>query len=53
MNYGTLPTGILISDTNPFYALIATPLCVRYDQSGNQTVIPLYIKNFENPSKAD
>ena len=47
-----MPTAIAVSDSNPFYALIATPLAVHYDDSGEQTVIPLYMKNFDAPSKA-
>ncbi len=47
-----MPAAIAVSDSNPFYALIATPLAVRYNEEGNQTVIPLYVKNFNDPSKA-
>ena len=47
-----MPTAIAVSDSNPFYALIATPLAVHYDDAGEQTVIPLYVKNFDEPSKA-
>jgi len=47
-----MPTAIAVSDSNPFYALIATPLAVHYDDAGEQTVIPLYMKNFDEPSKA-
>jgi len=46
-----MPSAIIVTDKNPFYSIIATPLAVRYD-GGTQTVIPLYIKDFENPSKA-
>lgn len=48
----SLPSAITVSDSNPFFPLIATPLAVRYDPMGVQEVIPLYIKNFTNPSKA-
>jgi hypothetical protein len=44
------PTAITISDANPFYSLLSTPLAVHYDTSGQQTVIPFYIKNFTKPS---
>jgi len=47
-----MPAAIAVSDSNSFYALIATPLAVRYNEEGNQTVIPLYVKNFNDPSKA-
>lgn len=46
----THPTAITVSDANPFYALIATPLAVHYDSFGQQTVIPFYVKNFTQPS---
>jgi len=44
-------TSISVSDENPFYALIATPLAIHYDAEGEQTVIPLYVKNDENPAQ--
>ena len=47
-----LPQAITVSDSDPFYALIATPLAIRYDESGTQHVIPLYVKNLFQPSKA-
>ncbi|UCF12618.1 MAG: hypothetical protein JSW06_11400 [Thermoplasmatales archaeon] len=47
-----VPNAIAVSDSDPFYALIATPLAVNYDQDGNQSIIPLYIQNFSNPSQA-
>jgi hypothetical protein len=46
------PSAIIISDANPFYALIATPLAIFYDEIGDQNVVPLYVKNMDNPSKA-
>jgi hypothetical protein len=46
------PNAIAVSDSNPFYALIATPLAVHYNEEGEQNVIPLYLKNLDNPSKA-
>ena len=48
----SLPSGIAVSDADPFYALIATPLAVHYNITGHQEVIPMYLKNFDNPSKA-
>jgi len=47
-----VPSAIEVSDSNPFYALIATPLAVHYDKEGNREVIPMYIKNMSNPSRA-
>jgi len=47
-----LPSAIAVSDSDPFYALIATPLGVHYNDVGEQEFIPFYIKNFDNPSKA-
>ena len=52
---GTLcdvPNSITVSDDCPFYALIATPLAVHYDAEGKQEIIPLYVRNFDNPSRA-
>ena len=46
------PDAITVSDSCPFYPLIATPLAVHYDLNGEQEVIPLYIENIENPSEA-
>lgn len=46
------PRAITVSDSDPFYSLIATPLAVSYDASGNQRVIPLYVKNIQKPSEA-
>lgn len=46
------PSAIAVSDSNPFYLLIATPIAVHYNELGEQTVIPLYVKNFENPSSS-
>lgn len=49
---GQLPQAITVSDDDPFYALIATPLAVNYDASGYQRVIPLYVKDLSDPSSA-
>ena len=43
---------ISVSDENPFYPLIATPLAVNYDKEGEQTIKPLYVKDFNDPSKS-
>ena len=51
-NLKTMPGSITVSDSSPFYALIATPLSVNYDENGEQAVIPLYVMNFSNPSTA-
>lgn len=44
------PGSIKVSDDCPFYPLIATPLAINYNEMAEQSVIPLYIMNFENPS---
>ncbi len=41
---------ITVSDTDPFYPLIASPLAVNYDSNGEQNVVPLYIKDYNDPS---
>jgi hypothetical protein len=46
------PTGITVSDSCPFYPLIATPLVVNYDENNVQYIKPLYIKNSTDASKA-
>ena len=45
-------TGIKVSDANPFFALITTPIAVNYDEDEKQNVIPLYVSNFTDPSKS-
>lgn len=45
-----VPTAITVSDTDPFYPLIATPLAVHYDIEGKQEIIPMYVKNFKDTS---
>jgi len=45
-----IPDAIEVSDENPFYALIATPVAVHYDLSNTQEIIPLYITNMTEPS---
>ncbi len=45
-----IPDAIEVSDENPFYALIATPVAVHYDLNGTQELIPLYITNMSEPS---
>ncbi|MBU0498288.1 MAG: hypothetical protein KKG04_10110, partial [Candidatus Thermoplasmatota archaeon] len=46
------PDAIMVCDSSPFYALIATPIALSYDMNGLQHVRPLYILNSENPSRA-
>jgi hypothetical protein len=47
-----LPSAVLVSDDDPFYSLIATPLAVNYDQDCNQRVIPLLMSdNVYDPDK--
>ncbi len=41
---------VIVSDENPFYALIATPVALFYDK--NIHVKPLLVENFSNPSTA-
>ena len=38
------PDAITVSDSCPFYTLVATPIAVNYDKDGNQHIIPLYIE---------
>jgi hypothetical protein len=47
-----MPGSITVSDSSPFYPLIATPLSVNYDENGERAVIPLYVMNFSAPSTA-
>ncbi|HDO19504.1 MAG TPA: hypothetical protein ENG74_02130, partial [Thermoplasmatales archaeon] len=47
-----VPNAIEVADSSPFYALIATPLAVHYDKEGDREIIPMYIKNMTNPSRA-
>ena len=47
-NYGATP--VIVSEENPFYAVIATPVALYYDEEG-QHVEPLLVENFDNPSK--
>jgi hypothetical protein len=47
-----IPDAITVSDTCPFFPLIATPLAINYCEKGEQTVIPLYVMNMKNPSRA-
>lgn len=46
------PTALMVYDTSPFYALIATPIAVHYDPNGTQHLIPMYVKDPDNPSTA-
>ena len=46
------PIAISVSDSNPFYAFIATPLAVNYHPDGTQHVKPLLVVNDNEPSSA-
>jgi len=46
----SIPSAIEVSDADSFYALIATPLAIHYSESGEQSVVPLYVKDLDNPS---
>jgi len=46
------PDAATVSDSCPFYPLIATPLAIHYDKDGEQYKAPLYVKNFDDPSSA-
>lgn len=46
------PDAITISDSNPFYALSATPIAINYCNDGIQHIIPMYIKNSTETSKS-
>jgi len=48
----SLPTALIVPDTNPYYALMATPLAIHYTTDNTQTVIPLLIQNTTTPSTA-
>ena len=39
------PDSIIVSDSSPFYPLIATPVAVHYNTEGEQFLIPLYVSN--------
>lgn len=45
-------SSIVVTDSDPFYSLITTPLAVNYNETGHQNVIPLYTMDFTNPSSA-
>ena len=51
-SFSDVPSAITVSDANPFFPLIATPLAIHYDLKGNQEVVPLYVENLNNPSRA-
>jgi hypothetical protein len=51
-SFSEVPSAIAVSDANPFFALIVTPLAVHYDTEGNQEIVPLYVENFTEPSRA-
>lgn len=41
---------ITVPDDDPFFALVSTSLAVHYTIDAEQKIIPMYIKNFDNPS---
>ncbi|KAA0001525.1 MAG: hypothetical protein FE048_05310, partial [Thermoplasmata archaeon] len=45
-------TPVIVSKENPFYALIATPVALYYDEYNQQHVQPLLVENISNPSDA-
>jgi len=49
---GDLPDSLIVSTHSPYYPLIVTPLAVHYNKTGEQEVLPLYVKDFNDPSKA-
>jgi len=46
------PNAISVSDSDPFFALISTPLAVHYSENKDKYVVPMYIQNITNPSSA-
>jgi len=51
-NFISRPSAITVSDTCPFFPLIATPLVVNYDAENEQYIKPLYVKNSTETSQA-
>jgi len=49
--FSNIPNAVIVSSCNPFYALVATPLAVHYDAEGAGEVVPLLVKDFEEPSR--
>ncbi len=47
-----LPSTFIVSDQSPFYPLIATPVSVHYEKSGDKTAYPLTVVNPQEPSTA-
>jgi hypothetical protein len=47
-----MPNAITVSDANPFYPLIATPLAIHYNENNDQVITPLYVENISSPSGA-
>jgi hypothetical protein len=47
-----IPNSITVSDTDPFFPLIATPLAIHYNELDQQELFPLYVQNYSNPSKS-
>ena len=44
-SFSNLPHAITVSDSNPFFALITTPLAIHYNSEGEQEILPMFIKN--------
>ncbi|MCJ7571391.1 MAG: C25 family cysteine peptidase [Candidatus Thermoplasmatota archaeon] len=51
-NIKDIPSAITVTNINPFYPLIATPVAVHYNAECEQTVIPLFIENITEPSSS-
>lgn len=47
----TMPDAVSVSDQNPFYPLITTPITIQHHSDGT-IVKPLYVKNTTTPSSA-
>jgi hypothetical protein len=51
-HYSREVVAVTVSDSCPFFPLIATPITLRYDPDGMQHLRPLYVKNSEEVSRA-
>lgn len=45
-----MPQVITVSDSNPFYPVIVTPLAVNYNEECEQSIAALLVKNLTDPS---
>lgn len=50
--FSKVPDAVVVSSCNPFYALAATPLALHYDAEGVREVVPLFVEDFKEPSRA-